>query len=63
VLYREKLVVERKLLRARAGARTERPARPSLIAAIIAHVPQLGETLDSIREMAAELRRSLREAA
>lgn len=63
VLYREKLVVERKLLRASAGVEDERPPGPSLIAAIIAHVPQLGETLDSIRDVAAELRRGLREAA
>jgi hypothetical protein len=65
VLYREKLVVERRLLRARAGLEATDPStRPaSLIAAIIAHVPQLGETLDSIRDVATELRRGLREAA
>src|SRR5262245_3672408 len=56
VLYREKLVVERRLLRARAGLE-DLPARPSLIAAIIAHVPQLGQTLGSIRDVAEELRR------
>ena len=62
VLYREKLVVERRLLRARAGME-DLPSRPSLIAAIIAHVPQLGQTLDSIRDVAKELRRGLRDAA
>ena len=63
VLYREKLVVERKLLRALAGLETDHSARPSLIAAIIAHVPQLGDTLDSLRAAATELRRTLRPAA
>jgi hypothetical protein len=62
VLYREKLVVERRLLRARTGME-DLPGRPSLIAAIIAHVPQLGQTLDSIRDVAEELRRGLHEAA
>lgn len=63
VLYREKLIVERKILRALAGVEDHGPAAPGLIDALVAEIPRLGQTLASLRDVAVELRRTLHDAA
>jgi hypothetical protein len=63
VLYRETLVVERKILRALAGVEDHGPVAPGFIDALVAELPRLGQTLASLRDVAVELRRTLRDAA
>jgi hypothetical protein len=64
VLFREKLVVEREVLRALANVESNhRPARPHLLDALIAHADVIAETLESLRDAAREARKALRRAA
>jgi hypothetical protein len=64
VLFREKLVVERAVLREVAKVEPdERPARPPLIAALVAHADVIAETLESFKDAAREARKAVRRAA
>jgi hypothetical protein len=64
VLYRETLVVERRLLHELAGITDDAGgARPGIVDALVAHSRRIGDTLDSLRDAAEELRRALRRAA
>ena len=64
VLFREKLVVERAVLRevAKVDA-SDQPARPPLIAAIVANAGVIAETLESLKDAAREARKAFRRAA
>jgi hypothetical protein len=64
VLFREKLVVERQVLRSLASVDSNhRPARPHLLDALIAHADVIAETFESLRDAAREARKALRRAA
>jgi hypothetical protein len=64
VLFREKLVVEREVLRMMAKVDSPHGAtRPHLLDALIAHADVIAETFESLKDAAKEARKAFRRAA